>query len=102
MRPRIGKPYVLRERQPYTGFYFEKEARTDGQRHVAHSVWWERFYRPKGEIVPGQSKHRWTFFSTPELKSLKQVLVTAHDRAALDDNGVALQHEIQEELDERT
>ncbi len=81
--------------KPYTGFYFEKEGRTDGQRQIAHPVWWERFYRPKGEMIPDVSKHRWTFFSTEELKSLKQVLVTA------DDDGVAILNEVQVELDRR-
>jgi hypothetical protein len=37
----------------------------------------------------GESKHRWTFFSTEELKSLKQSVVTADDETALDDNGIA-------------
>lgn len=40
--------------KPYTGFYFEKEGRTEKRHQIAHSVWWERLYRSKGEMYRGK------------------------------------------------
>jgi hypothetical protein len=88
--------------KPYTGFYFDKEGGTDGERRITHSVWWERFYRPKGEMVPGNQNTDGRSSPLKKLKSLKQVLTTADDETALDDNIVAISQEIQDELDGRT
>jgi hypothetical protein len=55
--------------KPYTGFYFEKEGRTDRQHQITHSVWWERFYKPKDEMTPGQSKNQNTVGRSSPLKN---------------------------------